>query len=101
MGIASGSHDQRTFRHYAKMGADGSVVAIVAVAEGSPAPIDGEHSLYVDVTDVHPYDFRGVSIAMPAAPAHSPQLATDRDSREQYHHQIRALLKAANRVRHG
>lgn len=48
-------HDDRLFRHYAKLGADGTVLAIVEVAVGAdqPAPDTGD---VIEVTAIHPYD---------------------------------------------
>lgn len=68
MGLPSGTHDPRTFRHLAKLAKDGSVIAIVEVADGYADPIDGEQSRYVEVTDLYPYDFAGVRVDLAAAP---------------------------------
>lgn len=62
MSLPSGTHDKRTFRHFAKLAADGSIAATVEVAAGFPDPVDGEGHVYVDVTELHPYDFRGVKV---------------------------------------
>ena len=72
MGLAD-RHDPRTFRHFTKVAADGSVAAIVEVAEGTPDPTDAAGSLYVEVTDLHPYDFGKARII--AAPVLSTWLA--------------------------
>ena len=104
MGIPSGTHDPRQFRHYAKMAADGSVAAIVEVADGLPAPTDGEQSLYIDVTDLHPYDFRGVvASAVQQAPVvvttHADRVPTP--DRQQNHAAVRAELAKYNKVARG
>jgi hypothetical protein len=52
--------EKREFRHFAKFASDGTVAAIVEVAVGAPDPVDGEDSVYVDVTDLWPYDFAAV-----------------------------------------
>ncbi len=44
--------EQRTFRHFAKLNEDGTVAAIVEVADGAPRPVG---ALYVEVTDLWPY----------------------------------------------
>lgn len=53
MGLAD-PHDKRTFTHFAKLDADGNVIAIVEVADGSvvssPPGLDGR--VHVDVTDL-------------------------------------------------
>lgn len=59
--IPSGTRDTRRFRHYAKFAADGTVAGIVAFAHGV-LPNDGEQSLYVDVTELHPHDLRDVKL---------------------------------------
>lgn len=62
MSLLSGNHDKRRFRHFAKMAADGSVSATVEVADGTPDPTDGAGSVFVEITDLHPYDFGGVKV---------------------------------------
>jgi len=42
--------DPRTFRPFVKLAADGSIAAVVHVADGSPAPVDGAGSIFVDVS---------------------------------------------------
>jgi hypothetical protein len=54
--------EKREFRHFAKFAPDGTVAAIVEVANGAPDPEDGEDSTYVDVTDLWPYDFSTVHV---------------------------------------
>lgn len=69
MGL-SDRHDARTFRHFARLDANGNVVAIVEVvdepgydADNNPfiqEPIDTPTFIHIDITDLHPYDFAGV-----------------------------------------
>lgn len=56
-------HDPRVFRHFAKMAADGSVAAIVEVADGSADPPDVAAGQLVDVSKLYPFDFTGVKVA--------------------------------------
>lgn len=63
-------HDNRTFRHFARLDANGDVVAIVEVVDEpgfdsdnkpfSQEPADTSTIVHVDITDLHPYDFTGV-----------------------------------------
>jgi hypothetical protein len=48
-------HDDRLFRHYAKLDANGSVTAIVEVAAGSDQP-PTDSGDFLEVTAIHPYD---------------------------------------------
>lgn len=50
-------HDDRRFRHFAKMHDDGTVAASVEVADGMAAPVDSAGSVFLEVTDAYPYDF--------------------------------------------
>lgn len=51
MGHPSGNpHDPRTFRQFARLADDGTVLAVIEVADGSPDPEDDEGSPYMDVT---------------------------------------------------
>lgn len=71
MGIRD-KHDPREcgFRHFAKLDANGNVVAIVEVLDSPDSDSDGQAiprepkdsplALHVDITDLHPYDFTGV-----------------------------------------
>jgi|KBSSwiStaDraftv2_1062776.scaffolds.fasta_scaffold00996_19 hypothetical protein len=56
------THDGREFRQYARLAPDGSVAAIVEVAEGLTVPSDAAGNLYVEVTDLHPNDYRAVRV---------------------------------------
>lgn len=64
------ARDKRTFRHFVRFSPDGSVEAIIALADGSHAAeaydrgddIDNAGTLHVDVTPLHPYDFTGVRV---------------------------------------
>lgn len=69
--IPSGTRDPRRFRHYAKFADDGTVAAVVAFTNGV-LPNDAEQSLYVDITELHPYDLRDVKL--------TKQQLTDRDA---------------------
>ncbi len=65
-----GNHiDKREFRHFARMGDDGSVDIVIATAEGEHVaqafdrgedPIDGK--VYIEVTDLWPHDFTNVKV---------------------------------------
>lgn len=48
------------------MADDGSVEAIIQVADGTPEPDDDEQSVYVNITEWHPYQFNGTVKARPA-----------------------------------
>lgn len=61
MGIKD-QHDPRSFQHFAKFAEDGTIAAIVEVADGQPEPDDDDAAVYVDVTDLHPFDVREVSV---------------------------------------
>lgn len=68
----SDRHDSRQFDHYAKLDADGHVVATVEVAAGSDPPTD---AVYVFVTDCYPYNFDGVQVQVSEeAPAQKPDV---------------------------
>ncbi len=55
------SHDHRTFRHWAKLAADGTVLAVTEIAaDTTEHPTDPAGSLSVDVTALYPYDFTGI-----------------------------------------
>lgn len=56
-------HDDRKFRHFAKFNSDGTVAAVVEVAEDSQPPSDQSDSLYIDFTDLHPMDLTKVKVA--------------------------------------
>ena len=66
MGLKSTTRDPRTFRHFARMAADGTVAAVIALADGSLTAeafdrgedIDEAKNVYVDVTDLYPHDLR-------------------------------------------
>lgn len=62
-------HDKREFRHFAKIDADGHVVAVLEIADGQPDPADGVGSLYVEITDLHPYEFTDVTVPLDAVQA--------------------------------
>ena len=49
-------HDKRPFRHYAKIGFDGTLLAFIEVADTAPAPPD-DGAVHVDITLLHPYEF--------------------------------------------
>lgn len=78
-------HDPRSFRHFAKLAADGTVLAVVEVAAGAPMPPEADAFLHVDVTALHPYDLSGVKISKATV-----------DTRD--HQAIAAALKTANKV---
>lgn len=71
MGIRD-KHDPREcgFRHFAKLDANGNVIAIIEVLDSADndqdgksivrEPEDSPSALHVDITDLHPYDFTGV-----------------------------------------
>lgn len=91
MGLPSGTHDKRTFRHYAKLAEDGTVAAIVELADGAPDLLDGDQSDYVEVTDLHPYDFTGM--VLPSA--------RGRGRGQRDHASVKADLARLNRVPRG
>jgi hypothetical protein len=78
MGIQD-KHDRRTFQHFVKFADDGTVAAVVEVADGQPEPDDDEASVYIDVTPLHPFDVAGVSVnrADIAAAKDSPRKPPD------------------------
>jgi hypothetical protein len=106
MGIRSGNHevdasgiprrgsDPRTFQHYAKLDAQGNVIAIVEVAEteiklGSPDEwTDDQRRVYVNVTRLYPYQLDGAKVP--------PKMVTDRDFAA-----ARAVLQAHSAARQG
>jgi hypothetical protein len=61
--------DQRRFRHFARLDSAGAVVAIVEVADTIAEHYDTADTLYVEVTDLYPYDFQGVRVALPVLTA--------------------------------
>lgn len=65
MSLHSTTRDTRRFRAYVKVLPDGTIGATTYFAAGTSNPIDGEQSLYVDVTDLHPFDFTDVVVAIP------------------------------------
>lgn len=60
-------HDERLFRHYAKIGDDGTVLAVVEIAAGSvqPSTDSGE---FAEVTEIHPYDSARLKHFVEASP---------------------------------
>lgn len=74
--------EQRTFRHFAKLDANGVIVAIVEVADGAPDPIDFAASVYVDVTDLWPYDLSAVRAKPFDVLAATPVVAVDADTKQ-------------------
>ena len=86
------SSDHRTFQHYAKLDAEGHVIAIVELADDAidmsakDQYTDSAGHVYVNVTTFGPHhDLHGVQV--------SPQHVKARDFTK-----ARAELKAANRV---
>jgi hypothetical protein len=91
MGLMNaGNHerDPRTYQHYAKLDAQGNVVAIVEVADsavqvGSDDEFtDEQKQVYVNVTNLHPHHLDGAKV--------DAKLVRDRDFTK-----ARAALKAA------
>lgn len=122
MGRPSGTHDPREFTHLAKLGADGSVVAIVEIADAAVQTfLDTTDVLHVDVTDLYPYDFGttkadvrlrptkpadpvtdGAGVVTPQADAvHQAAMRTFRTQRDAITATARAALKAGNTVARG
>lgn len=122
MGRPSGTHDPRTFTHLAKLGADGSVVAIVEIADDAVQTfLDQSDALHVDVTDLYPFDFGttkadvrsrptkpadlvtdGAGVVTPQADAtHKAAMQTFRTQRDAVTTNARAVLKAGNTVARG
>lgn len=60
-------HDDRLFRHYAKLDANGSVTAVVEVAAGSDQP-PTETGDYLEITHLHPYDEKKLKAFVEACP---------------------------------
>lgn len=72
MGIPD-KHDPRTFTHLAVIGADGSVVAVRELADGTvEGLIEQSDTLLVDVTDLYPYDLNTARIANRTLPTRPP-----------------------------
>jgi hypothetical protein len=63
-------HDPRLFRHYAKLGADGSVLATVEVALGAEQP-DTASGDYMEITAIHPYDDQKLTALIEDSPVES------------------------------
>jgi hypothetical protein len=77
MGLKGSDNDPRLFQHFAKLNPDGSVAAIVEVADtDAEAYKDTRGTLFVNVTDLYPYDFAGVKVlALPLDPMLAKQAA--------------------------
>ncbi len=80
-------HDPRTFRQIAKLAADGTVLALIQVADTAPLPPDADAYLHIDVTPLYPVDLGGVKVAKATI-----------DTRDKT--AITAALKTANKVPH-
>ncbi len=82
MGLPSKNpRDPRTYRHFARMDATGAVAAIVELADGAaPRVVDQSTAFLVEVTDLYPYDFRGVMVDLPPrVPPPSPPVVVNPD----------------------
>lgn len=91
-------HDARKFLHFAKLGTDGSVVAIIEVSEREvEAFLDASDQLLVDVTDLHPYDFGTTKADVRSAPAKPADTASDA-AKKAYRQQKDAVTLAAKTV---
>ncbi len=78
-------HDKRRFRHIVKLAADGTVLAVIEVADGKPLPPDSDAVLHVDATPLYPFDLGGVKLAKATVDTRDPAV-------------IVAALKTANKV---
>lgn len=83
MGIKD-PHDPRSFQHFVKFADDGTVAAIVEVADGQPEPDDLHQSVYLNMTDRHPFDMRDVTVdpALVAAAKVSAEPVAERTTPE-------------------
>ena len=78
-------HDKRRFRHVVKLAADGTVLAVIEVADGKPLPPDSDAVLHVDATPLYPFDLGGVKLLKAVVDTRDPPM-------------ILAALKLANKV---
>lgn len=89
-------HDPRRFTHFAQLADDGSVAAIVEVAEGSPEP--SGRFVHFDVTDQVPKDTKDILI--PAHIAAKVAANTDAVQRADAQRQLDdAATKAAQAIK--
>ncbi len=78
-------HDKRRFRHVVQLAADGTVLAVIEVADGHPLPPDSDAVLHVDATPLYPFDFTGVKLLKAVVDTRDAPM-------------IQAALKLANKV---
>lgn len=54
-------HDERRFKHYVRIGAGGTVAAVIEVATDRPAPVPSGTDRIIDVTALYPCDLHGMT----------------------------------------